>query len=116
MKQKLFISSVFLLAGISIITSNIQFATPKQAYTLRGTVVKRTNGKRISGATIIINQAQQTATDEVGQFIVRGLHFGANIITVKSSGFQKIRKTVYIRKGVTRVFLKLKRIAGDEHS
>ncbi len=108
MKGKLFIGSVFILASISIITANAQIGHQHITHSVIGTVIDQKTGDRVPDASIITNNTQQTATDEVGKFIIRNLTSGNNIITVKSTGYYKVRKTVYIRKDVTRVLIKLK--------
>lgn len=108
MKGKLFIGSVFILASISILTANAQIGHKQKTHIVIGTVFDQNTRQRVPDVNIIINSAQQTATDEVGKFIIRNLSPGKTIITVKSTGYYEVRKTVYIRKDVTRVLIGLK--------
>ena len=110
MKGKLFIGIIFILASISIITANAQIGSSRKVNSLIGTIIDQKTGSPIPDLDIYIDKTKQTATDEVGKFIIRNLPSGSNIITVKSPGYNKVRKTVYIRKDVTRVLIKLKRI------
>lgn len=116
MKARLFLGSIFVLASISIITANAQIGRRQVTRSIIGTVIDQQTGVRLADVNIIMNQKRQTATDEVGKFIIRNISSGNNIITVKSTGYYEVRKTVNIRKDVTRVLIRLKPKTVDDKS
>lgn len=84
--------ALFLTVSISTIAQT----------TLKGTV-KDNHNQPVEGATVTLNQQQQTITTLNGGFVFNNLNEGKQVVTISFIGFESVTKVIQLKAGETRI-------------